>query len=308
MKINKKELHNIFIEIKNQNENEFNKFYEKYKLVVYGIAFSILKNKEDSEEIVQTVFMKIFKLSKEKLPNKNEASWLYTFVKNESVSLLRNKKDYINIEDIYEIEDDDNELNNVINKMKYNQLIKKLNETEKQIVSLKILSNCSFDEIAKLLNKPVNTIKWKYYKAVNTLKIMLSNLAMFIISFVVGLKTIKNQDRGIKEANNEINEEKKSNNTNREQQEETKKENSSSSLKNEQESSDISQDTINENLVKDTENEEKQETILQETTSNINQNVGICILSISAIFLTLTIIFSIFLIKYQLNKHFKSSK
>lgn len=51
-KIDKEELHSIFVEMKNGNELEFNKLYEKYKVLVYGVAFSILKNREDSEEIV----------------------------------------------------------------------------------------------------------------------------------------------------------------------------------------------------------------------------------------------------------------
>ena len=55
-KINKQELHNIFAGIQNHNELEFNKLYEKYKNLVYGVAFSILKNKEDSEEVVQNIF------------------------------------------------------------------------------------------------------------------------------------------------------------------------------------------------------------------------------------------------------------
>ena len=77
-KIDKEELHGIFIGIKNGEEEEFNRLYEKYNSLVYGVSFSILKNKEDSEEIVQIIFTKIYELEKEKLPKENEASWLYS--------------------------------------------------------------------------------------------------------------------------------------------------------------------------------------------------------------------------------------
>lgn len=63
-KINRQELHEIFMGIRNGNELEFNKLYENFKGLVYGVAFSILKNKEDSEETTQVVFMKIFNLEK----------------------------------------------------------------------------------------------------------------------------------------------------------------------------------------------------------------------------------------------------
>lgn len=38
--VNKKELHQLFINIK-QNKNNFNEFYEKSNNLVYSIAFSI---------------------------------------------------------------------------------------------------------------------------------------------------------------------------------------------------------------------------------------------------------------------------
>ena len=70
-KINEKELKEIFIQIKKNNKSIFEKFYSKYNKLVYGIAYSILKNATDSEDIVQTVFTKIYELEKEKLPTKN---------------------------------------------------------------------------------------------------------------------------------------------------------------------------------------------------------------------------------------------
>lgn len=158
-KINNEELHTIFTKMKNNNEIEFDKLYENYKNIVYGIAFSILKNKEDSEEIVQTVFMKLFKMDTEMLPNRHEASWLYTTAKNETISFLRKKQKNIDIEDIYEIQDTENQINNSIDTIEFNKTINKLNNIEKEIVSLKIVSNLSFYEIAKLLNKPVRNCK-----------------------------------------------------------------------------------------------------------------------------------------------------
>ena len=41
---------------------------------------------------VQTVFLKIFRLEKEKLPTKNVATWLYSVTKNETLNFLKNKK------------------------------------------------------------------------------------------------------------------------------------------------------------------------------------------------------------------------
>lgn len=192
LKIDDKKLNKTFINLK--SENNSHSFEELYKLankIVYGAAFSILKNKEDSEDVVQCVFSKILVLEKEKLLTAKCASWLYEVTKNEAILIYRKKNDTVEIEQIYEIEDKDNEINKVIDKMQYNRLISKLNDKEKEIVSLKIISGLAFEEISKLLSEPVGTIKWRYYKSINALKLMLSNLAMFMITFVIGLKTLK---------------------------------------------------------------------------------------------------------------------
>ena len=153
-KINVEELRELFIEIKYGNNIAFEKLYKNYKNLVYKIAYGILKNSYDSDEIVQIVFEKIYSIDKDKLPTRNESSWLYSVTKNETINYLNKKKNHIELEEIYEIEDNNNEINELINKDSYNRLIGKLNENEKEIISLKILSNLSFKEIAKLLNKP----------------------------------------------------------------------------------------------------------------------------------------------------------
>ena len=51
----KEELKRIFYELKTGNKHVIEELYKKYYKIVYGIAFSILKNKEDSEDIVQKV-------------------------------------------------------------------------------------------------------------------------------------------------------------------------------------------------------------------------------------------------------------
>ena len=60
--INKQDLHLIFQEIKQGNYNKLDDLYCKYNKLIYNIVFSILKNRENSEDIVQIVFMKIFQM------------------------------------------------------------------------------------------------------------------------------------------------------------------------------------------------------------------------------------------------------
>ena len=170
-RINENELKELFVEIKYNNKIAYDKLYNRYKQMVYGIAFSILKNRQDSEDVVQSVFTKIYEIDKSKLPTSKESSWLYTTTKNQAISFLRKKTNNVDLESIYEIEDSDTEINKLIDQDSYNRLISKLSEKEKEIISLKILSNLSFEEISKLVNKSVLIVKLKYYKTITFSKV-----------------------------------------------------------------------------------------------------------------------------------------
>ena len=157
MKIDEKELNELFKEIKNNNKMAFEKLYSRYNKLVYGIAFSILKNKQDAEDMVQNVFTKIYSIDKNKLPSSNEASWLYTLTKNESINFILKNKNYIRVETLEELPTEDRNFEDIIDKDTYNKIIKRLNETEREIVSLKIISRMTFKDISKLLKMP-NTV------------------------------------------------------------------------------------------------------------------------------------------------------
>ncbi len=289
-KINVEELRELFIEIKYGNNIAFEKLYKNYKNLVYKIAYSILKNSYDSDDIVQIVFEKIYSIDKDKLPTRNESSWLYSVTKNETINYLNKKKNHIELEEIYELEDNNNEINELINKDSYNRLIGKLNENEKEIISLKILSNLSFKEIAKLLNKPTGTIKWIYYKSINTLKLLLSNLAMFIISFISSCFAMKNRKKLSPKLNvNESNQTKEEIKDEITEDKELLQANKKSTITNDKSS-------------------QMQESVIEEVPNISNNYLSISLIGVSTIFFILTIIFSIIFTKHQLKRKKKLSK
>ncbi len=277
--------------LKNGNKEVMQELYSNYNKVIYGIAFSILKNKEDSEDVVQIVFSKLHVLDKEKLPKEKEATWLYSVTKNEALSILKKKYNNVSLENIYNLKDNNNEIDKLIDRNSYNNLINKLEKKDQEIISLKILSKLTFSEIAEILGESTNTIKWRYYKSMYALKILLSNLSVFIVTATLGILSIKNQNKNANELKDEA---------------------------------EIANDIITENLEENKENygdEQKKENVIQEEMTDFFENTiieepiidttncfSVGIFSISAIFLVLTIIFSIFLAKHQLNARKKSSK
>ena len=286
-KIDKKELHSIFIGIKNGNELDFNKLYDKYKSLVYGVAFAILKNKEDSEDIVQIVFLKIFRLEKEKLPTNNVATWVYSVTKNVALNFLKSKKEEFNIDELYYITSENKELNEIIEIDAYNKIIEKLPIKEQEIISLKILSKLSFKEISIMLGIPIGTVQWRYYKGVHTLRLLLSNLSMFIIMIMACV--LKKLPVRKKQSN----------------QEEIKEDAIDDSAESKKEETLRKDET---NIIEDTEiTTDRIETTETAENTRIDM-VDIGILSISSIFLINTIIFFIIFIKYQQKARKKLSK
>ena len=342
--MNKKELKSIFLKIKKDDKKGIEELYSKYHKMVYGIAFSILKNKEDAEDIMQIVFAKIQELDKTKLPEDKEMTWLYTLTKNETLNYLKKKKEELSLDTIYEIENKNNEIDEKIDYIEFNRLIRKLNKKEQEIISLKIISNFSFQEISELLNEPVGTVKWRYYKSLHSIKAMLGSFAMFVITFTIGMKAIftnlktgkqeetvqseENVNDVRQEIENTSSQDSDSMNGGELQEEEqhkemqdiiqeentTREENMNKPEENRTEQNSTAENTIEETEIKDEtisnaitqENQIKQETIVrEESTENEISYMGMGLIGISVIFFIMTIIF---FIKYQLKTKKKLSK
>lgn len=293
-KLKKQELHILFQDIKQEKANKINELYKKCNRLVYSIAFSILKNKEDSEDIVQTVFMKISQIDKNNLPTVNEASWLYSLTKNETLNYLKKKKQEIDIDEIYYISEEDKEINKIIDNDSYNKIIAKLNKQEQEIVSLKILSNLSFREISVILDIPIGTVQWKYYSSLYTLRLLLGNISMAIIGILLYIKgNIKNRTMQETNINNDISldDDVEAEKTQQQESEITSSvENNLDSLENK------NTDNIQNETIEVNEPQEK----------NIDFNIGI--LSFTGIFLFFTVIFTIIFVKHQQKAHKNVSK
>lgn len=338
-------IESIFLKIKENDKKGLEELYNNCHKMVYGIAFSIVKNKEDAEDMMQIVFAKIQELDKTKLPSNKEMTWLYTLTKNETLNYLKKKKGEVSLENIYKIENKNDEIDKKIDHIEFNRLISKLNEKEQEIISLKILSDFSFQEISELLNEPIGTVKWRYYKSLHSIKRMLGSLAMSIITFVIGTKTIltnvktheeqqdtiqeednlnatwqeETQDETRQDTNNTDNEELQEEEQNKEMQDivqeditnSTKQENTNKAEENSTQQNNIIENVIpSENETTSNtiiqENEIKQETIANEgMAENQISYVGIGLIGISVIFFIMAIIF---FIKYQLKTQKKLSK
>lgn len=202
-KVVKQEIHYYFSNyILNRNEKNLEEIYIKYKPLVYKIAFSFLKNTDDAEDVVQNVFLKIHNIDSKQLPREFENSWLYKVTKNESINILKKNNKNVDIDEIYSISEKDDLINKIINIEDFNNLIKKLPEKDREIVSLKIISDMPFKKISKLLDMPLGTVEWRYYKSINHLKLIINNFIICIITLCAGIVRRYKQKQEVNEESN----------------------------------------------------------------------------------------------------------
>ena len=162
--------------------------YKHHYNKMYGVAFSIVKKEDVSQDIIHNVIYKLMLLETSKFPSSNELTWLYKVVKNEALMFLRsNSISLISLEDVKEPISEDRDIHDFVDMDMYYSMIKGLKDEQRQVVTLKVLGGYTHKEISVMLGKPIGTIQWIYNTSVKKLKVMLSSIMLAIFASAFGL-------------------------------------------------------------------------------------------------------------------------
>ena len=310
-KIDEKEIHELFEKMRQTDLKAYEELYKKYYNLVYNIAFSVLKNYENAEDIAQNVFVKIGNLEQEKLPKNYEASWLYTVTKNECMSFIRKNKETSSIENRIENENEKNEIETVIQNSSYQNLLESLEQVEEQIIFLKIEAGYSFKEISKLLKMPMGTVQWKYYKSLHSLKLLIGNLSMFIIgtiTCILNKKQIKKATINNTEKSEQGEKENVTQNNNMKEENQKNYDTEQDSIENNSKQEETSANIIAENNGQEEIKQGEQTIIETELVENRIVPRDIILYGLTSVFLFFTIFLTIISIKNQQSRKEKTSK
>lgn len=150
------------------NEKEFESLFKQYKNDIYRIAYTYVNNEADALDIVQESAYRAY-ISKDKIRDKNKfRSWILKIAVNKSKDLLRKNK-LISLEDLSNVSTmqvEDKESVNV-----FMENLKTLSLDEKNVIVLKVYFEYTFEMISDELKIPISTVKSKYYRALEKLKI-----------------------------------------------------------------------------------------------------------------------------------------
>ena len=74
------------------NTNAFSVLVNQYKDLVFTLAYKMLKNREDAEEVSQDVFIKIFKSLNKFKGDSKFSTWIYKITYNTCLDYLKKSK------------------------------------------------------------------------------------------------------------------------------------------------------------------------------------------------------------------------
>ena len=142
--------------------------YNLIKTDVFAYALSKTGNKSDAEDVMQETFVNIYKHSTQYVPKGKPMAWIITIELNLIRRLFQIARRTISIED--RVFPESGFEQKIINDAFLAEMLKKLSEEEREIVSLHIVSGLKHREIASIINKPLSTVLSKYNRAIKKLK------------------------------------------------------------------------------------------------------------------------------------------
>lgn len=137
-----------------------------YGKKIFRLALTILNDRFLSEDVVQETFLKVQQNAKSYQFRNSEREWIMTIAHNIAIDILRKRKKEIVQEEIISHSEIPDVVTDCDNDIGFLQLIEPLNELDKQIVSLHLISELKHREIAHILNMSVSAVKKRYERAI----------------------------------------------------------------------------------------------------------------------------------------------
>ena len=182
----------IILLYKNGEEEAFKELINRYTSPIYNFV-ARLANKNDASDIVQETFIKVWKnLNRFDDTKASFKTWIFTIAKNTATDFLRKKKSLLftdlekdTDEDINSfaenIPDEDLLPDSALQKLQekeadkkfLNNLLENLHPNYQEVLTLRYQEEMTFEEIGKILNKSLNTVKSQHRRAIIELRRML---------------------------------------------------------------------------------------------------------------------------------------
>lgn len=156
-------------------EAGFQKIVEKFQERIYWQIRRLVKNHEDSADVMQNVFIKVWKALPEFREEAALYTWIYRIAFNETHTFLsrESKKKTVDLDPpIFEnaIEVDGKNYSPEEIEVLFNKAIDTLPEKQKLVFNLKYFDELKFTEIEEMLGTSAGALKASYHLAVKKIE------------------------------------------------------------------------------------------------------------------------------------------
>tara|TARA_Y100000815_G_scaffold92409_1_gene81332 strand:+ start:8242 stop:8820 length:579 start_codon:yes stop_codon:yes gene_type:complete len=166
----------LLVQIYKKDSNAFTLLYDMYSKSLYGIIFNLIKDKEESEDVLQEVFVKIWK----NLDSYNDGkgrffTWILNIARNASIDRLRSKshnnsKKNLSADNFVHILDHNTSVTNKIDAIGIKEFINKLKPRCIKLIDLLFFKGYTQQEASEELEIPLGTVKTQNRNCINELR------------------------------------------------------------------------------------------------------------------------------------------
>ncbi len=168
-------------EFKNGNISAFDEIVRRYQKKVYSFARKILGNHDDADDVAQEVFVKVYYSLRDFKGESNLFTWIYRITINECNNILRKRKvkEFIQIDEMANLlgfdRTPEQELFDKEKKSLIEKAVEKLPPKQRTIFVMRFFEDLDYEQISKILNKPIGTLKANYFHAVKKIQKFIKN-------------------------------------------------------------------------------------------------------------------------------------
>ena len=159
----------------------FTEIVSRYQGPIFNAAYRVLGREEDASDITQAVFLKIVERLDDFDPRYKFFSWIYRIALNESLNLLRRKGregEMGEEDDLPGLESADPEwqASEAETSRRVQAALMGMKFSDRAVLTLRHFSDCSYEEMAHVLEIDVKTVKSRLFEARRRLRERLADL------------------------------------------------------------------------------------------------------------------------------------
>ncbi|MBK7957085.1 MAG: sigma-70 family RNA polymerase sigma factor [Bacteroidetes bacterium] len=171
---------------KEEKDVFFEKEFFPFLKQMHGFAYHLSQDEDEASDLVQDTFLKAYRFMDSFERGTNTKAWLYRILKNTFINEYRRKTNlpsHVSLDVSYHQDDDGAPVNEsfvqVLDNVDYykhligdeiSTALSNLQEEFREIIMLSDLEGFSYEEMAKILDIPIGTVRSRLFRARNFLK------------------------------------------------------------------------------------------------------------------------------------------